>query len=350
MIGEMVDWVGVVIPIGGGAVTVVGGVSHEVDHAIDLVVCVLRGVQEIGVDVQRRLMTPGAQLLGDRVGSVVLVHGDGLVRRGGRRSEHRSHEQHDQQAEQEGASRVPGQSHVASPSGSLMPQIIVTAHRVDQGPSLPSRDIPKINSAMPCAVSCPLDGPPLRSIRIKCDDSPKLTRKAPRGLTPAIGILFLLLALLCGCMSGANRFSRGAVGPVGSPLRGMVQLTDSGEATLNIQGQVVGVVASSPVLDQLQRIPGAYIEVRGRAGQDSVRVRAFEILDAGDGLRPMVGVLVVDQSGVSLSDDVTGTRLTLRGTALADLKSLHRARVWVTGTVVGPRIILVAHWGLLVPP
>jgi len=129
-----------------------------------------------------------------------------------------------------------------------------------------------------------------------------------------------------------------------------VGVAEEGGASLNIQGQLLPVVAPASVMEQLLRIPDAYIEIRGALGTSSVRVRSFEILDAGDGLRPMVGVLVIDQSGVMLSDDVTGTRLALRGSALARLKNLHQARVWVTGTVVGPSIILVAHWGLLVPP
>jgi hypothetical protein len=99
---------------------------------------------------------------------------------------------------------------------------------------------------------------------------------------------------------------------------------------------------------QLDRIPGASVTIHGRlVGTDRLAARSFVILDPGDGLSPMVGRLAVDQWGVVLQDEVTGTELLLRGAALAEIKRHHGGRVWVTGSIVGPSSVLIAHWGLL---
>ena len=156
-------------------------------------------------------------------------------------------------------------------------------------------------------------------------------------------VLTLLLALVTGCATtgGSNR---------PSPLRGYVTfLPSEGPVALDESGRIRTLVGPRQLLAQLERIPGAYISVNGSTTADAVRVRTFEIIDAGDGLRPLVGWLIVDQAGVQLEDSVTGTRLALRGGALRKLKDEHGARIWVTGTVVGPQILLVAHWGVLIP-
>jgi len=118
---------------------------------------------------------------------------------------------------------------------------------------------------------------------------------------------------------------------------------------LDEQGSIRTLAGPSQLLDQLVRIPGAMVNIQGSGTASTVRVADFEITDAGDGLRPLVGWLIVDQMGVLLNDSVTGTRLALRGEALASLKDHHGARVWVTGSVIGPQTLLIAHWGILVP-
>jgi len=156
----------------------------------------------------------------------------------------------------------------------------------------------------------------------------------------------LLLALAAsGCAS-----SRAQGGWAGSNLiRGMVQVdAASSSLVLSVAGVDLPILARADVMDQLDRLPEAFIAVTGSRSKEGVQVRSFEILEAPDGLAPLVGVIIVDQSGVMLQDEVSGNRLALRGAALADLKKMFRARVWVTGSVVGPQVLLVAHWGLLV--
>ena len=135
-----------------------------------------------------------------------------------------------------------------------------------------------------------------------------------------------------------------------APVRGVVVLSGEGEPRLTVDGLTRDLRGSRGLLDQLGRLPGAIVDVVGAGSERAVTARSFEIVDPGDGLVPLVGFLVIDQAGVQLEDEVTGTRLALRGEALAELRFLHGARVWITGSVVGPQLWLVAHFGVLVPP
>lgn len=162
--------------------------------------------------------------------------------------------------------------------------------------------------------------------------------------------MFALRALLLGLLLlvSACATTGGAQGS--GPVIGLVtERPNDGALALDVQGDIRTLAGPRQLLDQLARLPGAIVSVRGSATRSSVRVREFEIVDAGDGLRPLVGHIVVDQAGVQLEDDVTGTRLALRGEPLSRLKHQHGSRVWITGSVVGPQIFLVAHWGVLVP-
>jgi hypothetical protein len=158
---------------------------------------------------------------------------------------------------------------------------------------------------------------------------------------PALLLVFLFAVAGCATLPGPG---------ASAPVRGLVRpATDDGALTLDDSGVIRTLAGPSRLLDQLARIPGAIVAIQGTATPRVVRVRDFEIIDAGDGLRPLVGWLIVDQAGVQLEDSVTGTRLALRGRALAELKEQHGARVWVTGSVNGPQTLLIAHWGILVP-
>jgi hypothetical protein len=156
-------------------------------------------------------------------------------------------------------------------------------------------------------------------------------------------LLLLILTSFLGCATTGSTTGSSAV-------LGLVQdVGPEGAPSLDEQGRIRTLVGPRQLLDQLARLPGAIVSIRGPATSSSVRVREFEIVDAGDGLRPLVGHVIVDQAGVQLEDQVTGTRLALRGEALAFIKHQHGSRVWVTGSVIGPQTFLIAHWGLLVP-
>lgn len=159
----------------------------------------------------------------------------------------------------------------------------------------------------------------------------------------------LLTVTACATTGGPPPVSSDAPG-TDTRLRGLVvPASDVTPLSLDERGLIRTLAGPNQLLAQLARIPGAYVAIRGPATSSQVRVRDFEIIDAGDGLRPLVGWVIVDQAGVQLEDSVTGTRLSLRGDALRDIKDEHGARVWVTGSVVGAQTLLVANWGILVP-
>lgn len=157
------------------------------------------------------------------------------------------------------------------------------------------------------------------------------------------------LAPACATTGGPPPASTDAPG-TDTRLRGIVvPASDVTPLSLDERGLVRTLAGPSQLLAQLARIPGAYVAIRGPATSSQVRVRDFEIIDAGDGMRPLVGWVIVDQAGVQIEDSVTGTRLALRGDALGEIKNEHGARVWVTGSVVGAQTLLVANWGILIP-
>ncbi|MBJ94019.1 MAG: hypothetical protein CMP23_06015 [Rickettsiales bacterium] len=163
----------------------------------------------------------------------------------------------------------------------------------------------------------------------------------------ALAIVVLLVVVLSVLSSCAGLRSRS--GWYGASLtRGFVQLeATSGKPQLQVSGSLLDMQAAADVDGQLRVLEGAFLAVHGSRSEGVLKVRSFEILEAPDGLAPMVGAVVVDQGGVMLEDELSGRRIGLRGQALAELKRQHAARIWVTGSVVGPQTLLVANWGLL---
>ena len=104
------------------------------------------------------------------------------------------------------------------------------------------------------------------------------------------------------------------------------------------------------ILDQLNRLVDARVRLDGPEQGGTVTVRGYQIIEAPDGMVPYVGRIVVDQSGTRLDQEPEGTPIYLRGDELRTLRHQHGARVWLTGSVVGAQTILIAHWGVLVPP
>ena len=153
-------------------------------------------------------------------------------------------------------------------------------------------------------------------------------------------LLLLLTASIVGCASG---------GPGGVRTFGVVVGVEvTGELMLDMRGTLLPLSGASDVVAQLERLGGARVAIRGPAGPRGVVARRFELLEAPDGMVPYLGRVIVDQSGVMLADETTGVRLALRSSELALIKGQHGARIWVTGSLVGPQILLIAHWGVLV--
>ena len=159
-------------------------------------------------------------------------------------------------------------------------------------------------------------------------------------------LLLLMVLSTTGC--AASRAKGGWAGS--SVTRGLLEVDHrSDHLQLLVSGTTLKMQAAPALEAQLGRLPGAFLAVRGPRTAEEIVVRDFEILEAPDGLSPLIGTIIVDQSGVMLKDQVSRSRLALRGAALIDLRREHASKVWVTGSIVGPQNLLVAHWGLLVP-
>ena len=162
------------------------------------------------------------------------------------------------------------------------------------------------------------------------------------GRLPVFALLIACLLLLEGCATTRGVGRSRTVGIIA--LQGVDQLL-----ALNVQGEFLAIRGPAAVLEQIDRLIDARIACQGPRSSDTVTVRSFEILEAPDGMVPYLGRIVYDQSGVVLADETTGTRIGLRSADLEALKRAHGDRVWITGAIVGPQLLLVAHWGVLVP-
>ncbi|MEE2830467.1 MAG: hypothetical protein VX498_14865 [Myxococcota bacterium] len=169
----------------------------------------------------------------------------------------------------------------------------------------------------------------------------------PLAVLPRLSLVLLSLSVLVGsatlgCATTGGHSTGGSVGVLGlyGPEQALVLRSSKG--TLRVQGRAA-------LIEQLNLLVDARVRVSGPADSRRVTVRGFEILEAPDGLPPFLGELIVDQSGVRLEDRISGSALYLIGPSLKRLKSHHGADVWITGTVVGPQTLLVAHWGILTP-
>ncbi len=174
--------------------------------------------------------------------------------------------------------------------------------------------------------------------------APRLCRlQVPCGL--AVALAFHATLAACATTGASSGFSSAH-----HRHQGLLQWSTDGE-TLNInqQGSIRPLKAPPRIQDELERIPGAVITFSGSILGPEVRIAAFRMVEAPDGMTPWVGRLLTDQSGVMLEDEVNRVRLALQGKALHRLKRQHGARIWVTGSVVGPHVLLVAHWGVLEP-
>ncbi len=151
--------------------------------------------------------------------------------------------------------------------------------------------------------------------------------------------LLVLLLLLAGCAT---------TGAGGKRIFGVIGF-DGDVLVLDMRGTALPLRAAPELVDQLRRIEWARVAIRGTAARDGVFAKDFEMLEAPDGLPPHVGRLIVDQSGVMLQDEVSGRRLGLRSSELGRVKQHHGSRIWVTGSLTGDHLLLIAHWGVLVP-
>lgn len=160
---------------------------------------------------------------------------------------------------------------------------------------------------------------------------------------PSSRSTFILAALLGLLLSGCATSGRLTTGLVA--LRGVEQrlVLTQAHLELSLRGR-------AELLEQLDRLVDARVRVTGPRQRGRLTVRAYELLEAPDGMIPFVGRVVVDQWGTRIDEESSGTPIYLRGDDLRRLRRHHGAQIWVTGSVVAGQTLLIAHWGLIVPP
>jgi hypothetical protein len=149
--------------------------------------------------------------------------------------------------------------------------------------------------------------------------------------------LFLVALGLAGCAStGATHIGLLRVAAEQVEL----QLPD---ASLTLRGRELEV--------DLRNLDGARVEIAGiRLGARRIRVVGYRVLDPGNGMHPYVGQLRVGQLGPTLVDEALGREFDVARPWPPELASLHGARVWLTGELVGLDLLQVSAFGIIRPP
>ncbi len=108
--------------------------------------------------------------------------------------------------------------------------------------------------------------------------------------------------------------------------------------TVEIEGEFGRNVLTGELIDELKRIQGHRVRLKGFAGEkvngyDALRVTNYHILDTGDGQKPTVGTIEVIQNQPFLLVPDLGQPLALAGNRhmLELLMKQDGAKVWIVG-------------------
>ncbi len=101
--------------------------------------------------------------------------------------------------------------------------------------------------------------------------------------------------------------------------------------------------------EEVARVPGGIVRVRGRqAAGHRLVVQSYEIIDAGRGMAPHVGILEWDFGRLVLRQDKGAPKLELID-APPSMRESVGARLWVVGPIVASDSLQVLDFGILRP-
>jgi len=131
----------------------------------------------------------------------------------------------------------------------------------------------------------------------------------------------------------------GTVRVVGSAPNRQVVLTANGKDT-PITGALV---------DELSHLAGVRVELLGYREKRALRMEGYRILDVGNGVRPLVGILQeLPGGGMALGGDSgEPVPLSLDAATRRHLGPKAGAKIWVSGKKLLSGELRVARWGLL---
>jgi len=101
--------------------------------------------------------------------------------------------------------------------------------------------------------------------------------------------------------------------------------------------------------EALRNLLGCKVKVGGRMTFGSLKVEGYEVIDAGYGSRPHVGVLQYHADGLRVYDVNSGALLELVGDKADGLWDFEGATVLVNGVIVGPHRVRVMSYRILLP-
>ena len=100
----------------------------------------------------------------------------------------------------------------------------------------------------------------------------------------------------------------------------------------------------------VRELLGCKVRVEGVSSLGRLRVDRFEVLDAGYGTVPHVGVLQRQGSTLRMHDTNSGALLELVGPLVAEIEHREGATVLVNGVIVGPHQVRVMSYRILLQP
>ena len=113
---------------------------------------------------------------------------------------------------------------------------------------------------------------------------------------------------------------------------------------VRLEGEVAG---------ELKQVPGAQVRVlgdmKGKTGRRRIEVEGYQIVDAGQGVIPHVGLLRWDAGRLMLIQGPELPIIELTGDKAIDLRAQVGARVWVVGPIRAQEKLEVLHFGVLKP-
>ena len=153
-------------------------------------------------------------------------------------------------------------------------------------------------------------------------------------------------------MSGLGTLSLVGCAHQADFLAGMVQVGPDERAPIHIataDGEQIKIEGEAA--DELRHIPQAVVRVqgqlKGRAPERHMAVERYQIVDAGQGVIPHVGVLRWDAGRLVLLEGPEGPILELRGPGAKALQRSIGARAWVVGPILGQDQLEVLAYGIL---
>ena len=99
--------------------------------------------------------------------------------------------------------------------------------------------------------------------------------------------------------------------------------------------------------EAVRNLLGCKITVEGRQGLGHVRVDSYEVVDAGFGTRPHVGVLIRQGTAWRIHDVNSGALLELVGPRVEAFGDHEGATILVNGVIVGPHMVQVMNYRIL---